>query len=1685
MNIAHHTPRQTNRSRYQLAFRYLCVASTVLLLLSGISAYGDQYYWVGGSGSWSEISHWATSSGGSTFHSVVPGPNDTVYFDGHSGFTQGNNRVMINTHATCHTMIWDDAPGNPTLEGAYNMSLTIFGSLQLQEEMVVDLKQSYFTLNFRGGQPGNTIRTMGQDVSAGGISQNGRWTWGGIYFNGSGEWTLLDGFYAGSCEIYLQEGSLRTDGHTLNAHGFRVETPDQKELHLGASEVHIGYRIMIYSFFDLDAGSSVIRFSDDFPEHRFYVYSSGIEFNDVHFANPDVDVATIHGWGNQFNHVVFEGNGELRGQNTFATLEFAPGKAYQLEARRTQTINDDFIARVPVCSTPIMITSTDEGEAAILVKTEGTISCANIALQDIHGEGGAAFVAEGSIDLGNTDGWIITEPVSKRLYWIGGGGDWADGNHWSLASDGAPSGCVPTAADDVVFDDNSFAAGGNHVVEISSPAFCNDMTWDGAPGNPLLRGNEYQSMNIMGSLRLQEAMRVDLASADFRWYFRGRVAENEIETSGHVLNAGYWDWQNNFRGGVYFAGEDTEWVLQDGLSVGQSHIFLQEGVLNTNGHPLSASEFRSETDYSPSILRLGSSTVTIDKIFSIGFSSDFILEAGTSTIAFTDNGLGELQSSDIGYNHVLFEGDGIIRGSNEYNMLEFSPGKSYQLQAGSRQTINDDFIASAPVCTTPIMITSMDEGEAAILVKSDGTISCANIALQDIHGEGDAGFVADGSIDLGNTDGWVITPPESQTLYWIGGSGEWGVGNHWSHSSGGVTANCVPTAADDVVFDVVSGFEDGDNTVEITSQAFCNNMTWEDAPGNPLLLGKEHQRMNIFGSLQMQEAMEVDLSTPYFQWNFYGTAGEENTIETRGQELAAGDWNAEGGLRGFVSFRGAGNEWRMVDDLSVGDRNIELLGGTLNTNENKLTFRNLSSFYTAVRALLANNSQIHSSGIIQFGISNYTLDLTGTTVDVIGSLRLRGTGSVAAGQSTINLNGHWGTLEIRDKPDRVLHDVHFTRDEGHSARLVGHNTTFNDVSFQYNAIIGGSNTYNNLSFAAGSNNQLESGQKQTINGQLTASGNPCFITHLRSTSETPAEIVKLEADTILVDYITIDNMIASGGASFLGTANATPRRNTDGWDFDATPGDYIFGFGPARTLDCDEMPYTITTEVFNPNPGTSFFWGDGSAGPELVVEDFGIYTVDVFYADFCSISDTIELISPPFPEADLGADRFLEPGGAVILDAGAGEEYSYLWSTGDTVQTITVSEHGLYWVVVTNRYRCEAYAEVLVYGNAVVETALPDGITLSSALVGGEVVSDGASEVTGRGIYWGTTGHDLPADGEEVALGTGTGTFSTELSDLDPNTTYYVMAYATNQAGTSFGAAEPFTTLTDVPAVETSIPSSVTASSALVGGEVVSDGGADITGRGIFWGTGPDPAETGTEIPVGNGTGMFETILEDLEANTLYHVVAYATNSEGTSLGETKEFTTLSYPPVVITAPPGNITTYSAVIGGEVIDDGNSPVTERGLYWGTDDDPAESGQWISMGDGLGTFEIELHDLIPQTHYYVVASATSDAGTGFGDVIVFATDDIDRTVFVPNAFVPSGLGENQVFMPVFDENPVSYSMSVFNRWGEEIFFTNDVDTGWDGRINNAEAPQGSYTYRIQYGFDQGEDRQLFGIVLLIR
>lgn len=199
-----------------------------------------------------------------------------------------------------------------------------------------------------------------------------------------------------------------------------------------------------------------------------------------------------------------------------------------------------------------------------------------------------------------------------------------------------------------------------------------------------------------------------------------------------------------------------------------------------------------------------------------------------------------------------------------------------------------------------------------------------------------------------------------------------------------------------------------------------------------------------------------------------------------------------------------------------------------------------------------------------------------------------------------------------------------------------------------------------------------------------------------------------------------------------------------------------------------------------------------------------------------------------------------------------------------------------------------------------VTTSTPSNVTTNSATCSGNVTSDGGATVTAKGVCW-STSQNPTISGNHTSDGNGTGAFTSNITGLAENTTYYVRAYATNSKGTSYGSQKSFTTESGgssatIPTVTTATPFDIAIYSAACGGNVTSDGGATVFERGVCYSTSQNPTTSDMVAQSGSGTGSFTCYMTGINQNTTYYVRAYATNSEGTAYGNQVSFTTNSEP---------------------------------------------------------------------------------------------------------------------------------------------------------------------------------------------
>jgi len=239
------------------------------------------------------------------------------------------------------------------------------------------------------------------------------------------------------------------------------------------------------------------------------------------------------------------------------------------------------------------------------------------------------------------------------------------------------------------------------------------------------------------------------------------------------------------------------------------------------------------------------------------------------------------------------------------------------------------------------------------------------------------------------------------------------------------------------------------------------------------------------------------------------------------------------------------------------------------------------------------------------------------------------------------------------------------------------------------------------------------------------------------------------------------------------------------------------------------------------------------------------------------------------------------------------------------------------------------------YGNEVAFTTgatLPSVSTQAATRIGsrqatanGTLLDLGDSNPHQHGFCWNTTGDPTLADNITTeGPVSSTGPFESVITGLTPTTTYYVRAYATNDAGNVYGEAVTFTTGSAPPLLLTDIVTDIGTHSAIGNGQIMNLGDPAAYQHGFCWNTIGDPSvldHKSEEGPVSE-IGLFSSLLDNLVPDTTYYARAYAISASGTYYGEVTTFITAasaSAPVVTLSNLPTKITnasSYSIQVGG-------------------------------------------------------------------------------------------------------------------------------------------------------------------------
>lgn len=105
-------------------------------------------------------------------------------------------------------------------------------------------------------------------------------------------------------------------------------------------------------------------------------------------------------------------------------------------------------------------------------------------------------------------------------------------------------------------------------------------------------------------------------------------------------------------------------------------------------------------------------------------------------------------------------------------------------------------------------------------------------------------------------------------------------------------------------------------------------------------------------------------------------------------------------------------------------------------------------------------------------------------------------------------------------------------------------------------------------------------------------------------------------------------------------------------------------------------------------------------------------------------------------------------------------------------------------------------------------------------------------------------------------------------------------------------------------------------------------------------------------------------------------------------------------------------------------------------------------------------------------------------TGRDSIAITEKSCLNKIVF-PNAFSPNADRTNDIFKPAYYGNVISYRLSIFNRWGQQVFSSNDPGHGWNGTINGTAQPTGNYVWVCMYTLAGEAPQVAKGTLLLVR
>ena len=471
-------------------------------------------------------------------------------------------------------------------------------------------------------------------------------------------------------------------------------------------------------------------------------------------------------------------------------------------------------------------------------------------------------------------------------------------------------------------------------------------------------------------------------------------------------------------------------------------------------------------------------------------------------------------------------------------------------------------------------------------------------------------------------------------------------------------------------------------------------------------------------------------------------------------------------------------------------------------------------------------------------------------------------------------------------------------------------------------------------------------------------------------------------------------------------------------------------------------------------PYVSYYkWQDNSTDSTLLVTNSGSYSVEI--GNGCdTLFDSINVFLLTPPAINLGLDTFRCTSDTLSLDASL-PGVRYLWYNGDTTQIINTTDTGIIWVDAFNN-RCTARDSIVVgiYNDLSLDLGRDTMLCLGDSLI------LSASQNVSHTVSYRWQNNATSAS----QVITGSGTYWVKVSDYCMNITdsmnvvFYVVPKVNLGPDTVICFGEQLS-------LDAGIDGDTYLWSDLSGNQVL-----QVNSAGKFW------------VRVENNCGVkSDTIIVSLrhapnvylgEDTTLcmdQTMILDAYSDGATYLwqdGSTGRFYEVKnqgeyWVDVTNRCSTDNDSILAFYINKPLVDLGNDTIICLGRSITLDvTNEKASYRWNdNRSDSIRIIK-------DQGEYYV--EVTNQCGLA-DDGIVVEVRDCYCALYIPNSFTPNSDNKNEVFEMKSTCRFEAFEITIFNRWGERIFTSDDPHFHWSGTYRGSSIPSGSYVYELNYAY----------------